>query len=243
MLMPHLRPVLALRGGHSAAPAMLVQTLVGATGSTTATAAQPLVARLLGYLMTLGSLLLYSPMILQVVRSRSGAGLSATSWTMSAFGFAGALVYQASCGYPINTYGELIALTIQSVALLVLILAYDRKVQASTLTAGTVAFGAAIFALITRAPRALLRVLQAVSGSMLAVAILPQLYLNFQSRTCGWSRISALLSTGGNSIRIYTTLSITKDKLVLAGFIAGFTLNLVLLTQTIVLPNPTAESS
>ena len=117
---------------------------------------------------------------------------------------------QASRGYPISTFGELIALTVQSVVLIALILFFDWHVHPSKLAAGILAFGAVLYALVTRAPKVVLVGLQAISGAMLGVAILPQLSLNFRTRTCGWSRVSALLATGGNAVRVFTTLQLTK---------------------------------
>ena len=240
LAVPLSRPLLALRGGSSGSVALLTASVLGSTPTEAVASPAALAAKILGYVITLGSLLLYSPMILQVLRSRSGAGLSATSWAMSAMGFGGALAYQVSRGYPVSTYGELIALTVQSIAIINLILCFDSHIHPSKLAAGTIAYGVFLYSLVTKAPKALLTVLQAVAGSMLALAIIPQLALNFRSRTCGWSRVSALLSTGGNAIRVFTTLQLTKDKLVLAGYLAGLSLNLILLTQTFVLPNPAA---
>lgn len=183
--------------------------------------------------------MVYSPMIVQVIKSRSGDGLSATAWALSVLGFGGALCYQASCGYPVSTYGELIALTLQSVALISLILVYDQKVQPAVIAAGLAAFGTICVALVKHAPKYVLKALQAVSAAMLTLAIIPQVALNFQTGTCGWSKYSAMLSTCGNAIRVFTTLQVTKDKLVLVGFMGGLTLNGILLTQTLTLPNPT----
>ena len=236
-------PLLALRGGNGlgGATSALLAGLIAA--DTPAAAAPPstladTVALVLGFCMMAGAMLVYSPMIVQVVTKKSGDGLSRTAWAMSVVGFGGALCYQLSKGYPISTFGELIALTAQSMVLFGLMQYFDHDVGLPSLAGGLVAFLGVLYVLVTRAPQALLQVLQAISGMMLSLAIIPQIALNFRTGTCGWSMYSALLSTMGNAIRVFTTLQVTKDKLVLVGFMGGMTLNLILLTQTLTLPNP-----
>ena len=227
------RSLLALRGGLEGASAPL--TAASQPEDNAAPAA--LVASLMGYAIFAGSLLLYSPIILQIVRSRSGTGLSMSSWAMSLIGFGGALVYQAACGYPIHTYAELIALTAQTVAILGLLLHYDHHVDGLVLGAGLGAFGTALYAL-SRAPKLILTSLQAISAVLVTVSLLPQIVLPFRTGTCGWSSVSAALSTAGTAARVFTTWQVTQDMLVLAGYVCGCLLNIVLLTQTLVYPNP-----
>ena len=244
-----LQPLLALRGGNGlggATSALLAGLLAADTPAAAAAAAAApastladAVALVLGYCMMAGAMLVYSPMILQVVTKRSGDGLSRTAWAMSVVGFGGALCYQLSKGYPISTFGELIALTAQSVVLFGLMQFFDHNVGIPSIAGGLAAFLGVLYVLVTRAPQALLQTLQAISAMMLSLAIVPQLALNFRTGTCGWSMYSAMLSTMGNGIRVFTTLQVTKDRLVLVGFIGGLTLNLILLAQTLTLPNPT----
>lgn len=236
-------PLLALRGGSAlgGASALLAGAVSEVQGATkVAPSIADTIAGLLGYLMMAGAMLVYSPMIVQVVKTKSGEGLSRTAWGMSVVGFGGALCYQLSKGYPISTFGELIALTTQSVLLFSLMQYFDRSVSLPAIAGGLASFLSVLYLLIKRAPQVLLQMLQALSGMMLSLAIVPQLVLNFRTGTCGWSKYSALLSTAGNGIRVFTTLQITKDKLVLVGFVGGLMLNLILLIQTLTLPNPTA---
>jgi hypothetical protein len=78
----------------------------------------------------------------------------------------------------------------------------------------------------------------------MTVALLPQLAKNFKGRTSGgWSPISAGLSTAGNAIRVFTTMQLTHDMLLLAGFGAGFLLNAILLAQTLAWPAGTLKGA
>ena len=74
--------------------------------------------------------------------------------------------------------------------------------------------------------------LQAGATALMTVSLLPQIVLNFQRRSGGqWSAITAGLSVGGNAIRAFTTLTLTKDTLLLCGFLLGLALNATLLGQ------------
>ena len=239
-------PLLALRGGSGgSAPVTLIAAALAATKSAhpveASDSSDNVVATLIGYVVLAGSLFLYSPIIMQILRSRSGSGLSATSWALSLIGFGGALVYQSACGYPIHTYAELIALTAQTVAILSLLLYFDMHIDYRIIVAGLGA-GSALFVALSRAPELVLKALQAVSGTLVTVSILPQIILPFRTGTCGWSPVSAALSTAGTAARVFTTWKITQDKLVLAGFVGGCLMNIVLLIQTFIYPNPIASS-
>ena len=239
-------PLLALRGGSGgSAPVTLIAAALAATKSAhpveASDSSDNVVATLIGYVVLAGSLFLYSPIIMQILRSRSGSGLSATSWALSLIGFGGALVYQSACGYPIHTYAELIALTAQTVAILSLLLYFDMHIDYRIIVAGLGA-GSALFIALSRAPELVLKALQAVSGTLVTVSILPQIILPFRTGTCGWSPVSAALSTAGTAARVFTTWKITQDKLVLAGFVGGCLMNIVLLIQTFIYPNPIASS-
>ena len=98
---------------------------------------------------------------------------------------------------------------------------------------GSVAYvGAALALLLGSPPPRLLAVLQVWATSLLMVSLIPQLYLNYSRKEPGqYSPVTAGLSVLGNSIRIFTTLTLTKDPLLLLGFALGFSLNATLLGQ------------
>ena len=57
-----------------------------------------------GWLITLGSLLLYTPMIFRVLRKRSAVGLSNTTWWMKFSSYSATLVYNVVHQFPLNSY-------------------------------------------------------------------------------------------------------------------------------------------
>ena len=77
-----------------------------------------------------------------------------------------------------------------------------------------------------------LATLQSAASVVVTGALLPQLWLNQRNRSSGgWSPISAGLAVAGNGVRVFTTLQLTQDGLLLCGFVAGLLVNVVLLAQ------------
>ena len=54
-----------------------------------------------------------------------------------------------------------------------------------------------------------------------------------KEKKASWSPITSFMSMGGNLIRIFTTIQLTKDPLVLSGYMLGFTTNLILFSQVL----------
>lgn len=63
-------------------------------------------------------------------------------------------------------------------------------------------------------------------------ALLPQILLNHRQGSTGeWSAITAGLSSAGNGLRVFTTVQLTGDPILMVGFTAGFLVNLTLFCQ------------
>jgi len=74
--------------------------------------------------------------------------------------------------------------------------------------------------------------MQSAASVVVISALLPQLWLNERTKSSGgWSPITAGLAVAGNGVRVFTTLQLTGDKLLLAGFVAGLVVNAALLLQ------------
>ncbi|KAG8462197.1 hypothetical protein KFE25_011647 [Diacronema lutheri] len=201
-----------------------------------APAASQLVARGLGWAVSAASMSLYLPIAARIVRTGSADGLSVTTWALNVLGFAAAIVYPLRKGFPISCYFDTICLAAQSVLVLALIVGKSRsRPRTLALAAGLSAVGAAFAAAVRWAPVWGLALVQAGATTSMTVALLPQIGKNFRRRSSGgWSSTSALLSTVGNGVRVFTTATLTGDRLLLAGFSCGLLLNGILLAQTIV---------
>lgn len=260
--------------------AQLLLRLHGGAASTPGTAAaeQSAAERLstvLGYLMAAGSCALYSPIIIRMLSTGATGGLSLATWTLFLVGSLCSLVFPLRMHFPLTSFSEYIALTVQSAVVLGLIVAIDGSgALPLPVLCALVAASFAVFAWLTlgEAPAWTARAAQTAATAITTISLLPQVSRNFRFRTrgfrvqkrgprrpratcatrigegraCaahvpsarvlrngGWSPISALLSCGGNLIRIFTTLTVTKSRLLLVSFGIGTALNTVLLTQTL----------
>jgi hypothetical protein len=93
------------------APAAAVASLVHAAGFTSLLQA---LASLLGLAMGAGSLLLYSPIVLRLARTRSADGMAASTWALQLFGFTAVCIYNTSKGFPIAAYAETLSFAVQA---------------------------------------------------------------------------------------------------------------------------------
>jgi hypothetical protein len=274
------------------APAAAVASLVHAAGFSSLLEA---LASLLGLAMGAGSLLLYSPIVLRLWRTRSADGMAASTWALQLFGFTAVCIYNTSKGFPIAAYAETLSFAVQarararacererargasgdrtrtalsvasfdrawacrarraapdarahtrasryplsaacraqSGAILLLVAHLQRRLHMWPFAAGAAAYVALLAAGAAGLPDVALSALQLVATVSVTGALLPQLWLNARRRSSGgWSPVTAGLSAAGNALRVFTTLQLTRDALLLAGFLAGFTVNAVLLAQ------------
>ena len=224
-----LRRALALRGGVEAEAATTV--LLGLT--------QQQIASVFGWCISAGSALLYSPILYDVLRKKSAMGLSPVTWVLQTVGSAGMVVYPLKSKYPLSTYFEFITLSVQSAAIFVALAAYGDVLTASQALQLLAAVAGMVAYLVVAAPMKLVKSVQAASIAIMTVSLLPQVARNFKEKsTGGWSPLSAFFATLGNAIRIFTTLSLTQDNLILAGFFVGTALNGLLLASTLAFPAP-----
>lgn len=141
-----------------------------------------------------------------------------------------ACLYPLKKGYALSTYIELIALSVQSLSILSLVCFYQNKVK--ELVVGLAVLATVIAATLTNTVSAkALNAIQLLAILICNYANVPQILLTFKTKQAKWSPITAGMSLGGNLIRVFTTLQLTGDKLVLFGYSLGFGTNFLLLTQ------------
>ena len=225
------------RAALGPAPGPSARGPLAVTGGDEASESQKLVARCLGYLIGAGSVLLYAPIIYEVVSRGRADGLSLSTFALSLTGYAGTACYNYKKRFPISTYVESIALVAQSLVLCVLV-GVLQGVAPATVAAAAATFGACVAAVAALdTPPAFLAALQCSATAVAIVSLLPQILMNFRNASAGqWSVITAGLSVCGNGIRAFTTLTLTKDRLLLFGFLLGLVVNSTLLGQVLVYP-------
>lgn len=184
--------------------------------------------------MAAGSMAVYTPILINLLKAKSDKGLSTQTWIMNILGISLACVYPFQKGFPLSTYVELVVLTVQSLIILGVICHY-KHIEKEFLFS-MIPFALYLFA-VTRysIPPTVLNFVQLASTLICNYANVPQILLGFREKRTGWSPITSGLSLAGNIIRVFTTLQLTKgDPLFLFGYILGAVFNSVLLWQTFI---------
>jgi mannose-P-dolichol utilization defect protein 1 len=194
-----------------------------------------LLVKALGLLIILGSFLNKLPIILNIWRSRSTAGLSRASvYGEIAIYLTGAL-YGALEGYPISAYGENVALTVQSVVIMLLIYAYTVVSMGEQIAAAAVAaaYGAAVVALL---PPSHYPLLMAAVWPVQVFSRGSQIVQTFRLKHTGTqSAVTNGMNLAGSCIRIGTTIGeVGWDWAVLMGYALSVALNGTQLMQYVV---------
>lgn len=94
-----------------------------ASGALQATAAAParvgtIVAKALGYVIGVGSLAVYLPIVFSLLKKKSADGFSVATWVFNLMGITLAVIYPLKKGFPMSTFVELVLLVVQSTGIL-----------------------------------------------------------------------------------------------------------------------------
>jgi mannose-P-dolichol utilization defect protein 1 len=195
------------------------------------------IANALGYVMGVGAIAVYFPILLKVVQKKDIEGLSVATWVFNLLGFTLAIAYPMKKGFPISTYMELLMTGLQSLVILGLVCQHNNKNMEFLSGIGLLAASFVAFMKTSNIPTQLLNGVQIAAMLLANYANIPQILVTFKRKKASWSGITAFMSMAGCAIRIFTTLQLTRDLLVMAGYILGFVTNGLLLTQVIIYRN------
>lgn len=156
------------------------------------------------------------------------------------------LIYAYRNSYPFSTYGENFFLTIQNIAITLLIIHYAPTTNLSLTTKPTksqlqsnsprvfvvgLCFFLATYALLF-IPMSSLQLLQLGTVPISLFSKIPQISENFTNKSTGQLSVFAVASQiFGCAARLFTTATEMGDSLVFAGFALAFVLNLILGVQ------------
>ena len=192
-----------------------------------------IVAKALGFVLGFGALAVYLPIIINLIKAKSADGYSVETWVYNLIGLTIACLYPFKKGFGVSTYIEVLAIAIQSAGILGLICFYQKKFQEYLI--GMAAFVASCtFICVNKVPTNLLNWMQVAAIIVCNYANIPQIVLTFQTKKATWSWITSAMSMAGNLIRVFTTIQLTQDKLVLSGNTLGFLTNLILFLQVFI---------
>jgi uncharacterized protein with PQ loop repeat len=149
-----------------------------------------LVAKTLGYVMGAGAFSVYLPILLSLFRQQSADGFSSATWIFNVLGLSLSCLYPFKKGFPLSTYVELVAVTLQSIGILGLISHYQGKVKEYIV--GLSAFlAAAVYVITSTIPQRNLAVIQVIASLVCNYANIPQIILTFQTKKASWSMITS----------------------------------------------------
>ncbi|KAL1880990.1 hypothetical protein Plec18167_003530 [Paecilomyces lecythidis] len=191
------------------------------------------ISKALGVGIVSASAIVKVPQILKLIQSGSSAGVSFVSYALETASLLITLSYSVRQNFPFSTFGESALIIIQDVVVGVLVLIFGGKSPAAAAFIAVVA--ASVYALLfdqALVDAQTMAYLQAGAGALGVASKVPQIYTIW--REGGTGQLSAFAVFNyllGSLSRIFTTLQEVDDKLILYGFISGFTLNLILAGQ------------
>lgn len=184
----------------------------------------------------------------KVLRAHHARGLSLPAFTLETLAYLITLIYAYRNSYPFSTYGENFFLTIQNVAITLLIIHYSPLASHATITtkpakaqlqsnqprvfAAGLGFFLVAYLLLFVFPMNLLALLQLATVPISLFSKIPQITENFRNQSTGQLSVFAVASQiFGCAARLFTTIQEMGDNLVLAGFGLAFVLNVILGVQ------------
>ena len=228
---PSSLSIVAKASSSAAASSAASAALLTSTIST-----KDIIAKALGYVLGFGALAVYLPIIINLLKSKSADGYSVETWVYNLLGLSIACLYPFKKGFGVSTYIEILAITIQSAGILGLICYYQERFKEYLI--GMLVFISSIaYVCIAKVPTQFLNWMQVAAIIICNYANIPQILLTFQTKKATWSWITSAMSMAGNLIRVFTTIQLTKDKLVLSGNTLGFLTNLILFVQVFIYKN------
>ncbi|KAH8174665.1 PQ loop repeat domain-containing protein [Sarocladium implicatum] len=192
------------------------------------------VSKGLGIGIILASSVVKVPQILKLYNSKSAEGLSFLAYLLETVAYIVGLAYNVRSGFPFSTFGETVFIVVQNVAIAFMILNYSKRNGTAIAFLGGLQIIVPALFMKDIVPMEVLSYLQAGAGVLGVASKVPQIVTVFSEGTTGQLSAFAVFNyLAGSLSRIFTTLQEVDDKLILYGFVAGFTLNLVLALQMV----------
>ncbi|CAM9302539.1 unnamed protein product [Chrysoparadoxa australica] len=178
-----------------------------------------------------GSFGLKAPQLALIYKEKSTLGLSAMAQYFDALCVSAIAIYHVLRKYPLTSYGEYSVLSVQNVAVVVMMWIYGHHSTAEIVAASTIFFGLAAGALAL--PEKHQPILIFLSQPMTILIALPQIWLNFkQGHTGTMSALTAFLKLGGSVTRVFTSfVELDGDIALLINYALSVVANATLLLQ------------
>lgn len=193
----------------------------------------------LGYLIGAASVLLYTPIAIRVLRTKSADGLTLSTWWLKLTHYTCTVVYNIKNGFPISAFSESLVISVEAVVILGLVTYYQKRLDVQTFLLAVTYFAVTSWALFSPAlfgpSDETIAFAQKFSIVLNVIALIPQLYQNYERKSAGdYSPTTASLASIGCTVRLFTTIELTSgDPLLLINYAVAMALNLSLLLQII----------
>lgn len=193
------------------------------------------IAKLLGFAILLGSVLLKAPQIFNIMSTKTVEGLSTTSIYLEIPTTLTNIVYNYKRTNPITSYGESIFISIQNITICMLIWAYSKPpTNSSHITSCIISFGILLVGMMI-IPDEFIYLLPLSGIPLMISSRLTQIIANIQAGSTGQlSSITTFLVFAGSLARVFTTIQeVGWDLNILTGFGLSAVLSGFLLAQIV----------
>lgn len=198
------------------------------------------VSKAVGIAIIAASTIVKVPQILKLLNSGSAEGVSFLSYLLETTAYIITLAYNFRSGFPFSTFGETALIAIQNVVIAVLVLHFTATAQKTTspypavFIAGVAAAGYALFTPSIVSMELLRNLQMFVTIPLGLMSKIPQILDVQKNKSTGQLSAFAVFNyLLGSLARVGTTLAEVDDVLILAGFLGGAVLNLVLAVQMV----------
>lgn len=197
------------------------------------TSASTLIANALGYLIGLGSLMLYTPIAIRLYRQKTAHGTTLSTWMMKLASYTCNDLYSLSNRYPLSTYIDTLIITVEAAVVLAMVVHYQHRLRDPAIWIFVITYGTIFALLYVLAPPKLLALGQLLAAALNSGALVPQFLWNRKQRSKGdYSPITALLAVTGCAVRLWTVQELANNDVVLLGsYGIALVLNLTLFLQ------------
>ena len=183
------------------------------------------------------------PQLISIVKNKSTAGIDPTSAYLEPVGYIAAALYNYLQGNPFTTYGENLAVGVQSLLTVVCMWLFSASVASaiSGFAFGTALFAGVAAAMLYASPATQLILFQS-STAVFLIARVFQIIANFRAGHTGvQSIVSLFLMFVGSAVRVLTVLKEVNGYAVLISVGAAAFLNGVLFFQAVAYRKATKE--
>eukprot|EP00040_Diaphanoeca_grandis_P003233 m.24322 g.24322 ORF g.24322 m.24322 type:complete len:229 (+) comp14551_c0_seq2:432-1118(+) len=206
------------------------------TDETSPQSNKPSTSSALGWLVSVGAIGGRAPQLYRILKNNSVDGLEPTLFMADVVCNTVSAVYHRQHGYPLNTFGETIAFTLQSLSTVWLISTLSPSSQVRRRTNMFIAaylLGLGSLGCAGDKSRRVVDRVQSFTMIGLQLSRLPQIYKNQMSRCTGQLSIIPWIVNGlGSSARLYTTMKLLDGNVVMVrNFSLSILINIIMAVQ------------